>query len=131
MFDTRKCSSFLEMLYSDRMDITSVVEDTDEDGAAVTTYPTVPQQTDVPCRISFSQKDGVEKANDTNEVVSLKATLHCGVDVNIRAGDKIVVRRYHADGTSFDTFEGLIPLAGRPNKWRSHQEVELTLEGDA
>ena len=128
--DLRAFSPYLEMLYTDRMDIYSTVEGEDSDGATVNEYPEIPQQKDVPCRISFSSKD-TSDGTGPNEMVKLDPTIFCGNGVGVSAGDKVVVRRNHSDGTTYATFEGTLSLAGEPNKWATHQEFKLTMEGDA
>ena len=128
--DFRKYSPYLGMLHKDRMDIYSTVEFEDADGATQNGYPEVPQQTDVPCRISLSTKDTVEKVGPY-ETVKLNPTIFCGPDVMVSAGDRVVVRRCYSDGTVYSTYEGLLALTGRPNAWETHKEFELLMEGDA
>jgi hypothetical protein len=120
----------LALLWNDRMDITTTEEDASGIGDNAV-YPEVPQQTDVPCRISFSSKDTAKSNNELREPISLNPTIFCAPDVNIIAGDKITVRRCHADGTVYETFKGCAVISGKPNKWDNHQEVELDISGDA
>lgn len=120
-----------EILYADRMDITSIVNDEDEDGATVTGYPTTPQQIDVPCRISLSAMDSPKEKTELYNTVKTKPVIFCRPDVNIKAGDKITVRRLKPDGTVYETYSGMLAISGRPNKYETHQQFELTMEGDA
>ena len=57
----KSLAPIFNLLYSDRMDITSTTETEDEDGATVNGYATTPQQKDIPCRISFGNKDTPKK----------------------------------------------------------------------
>lgn len=128
--DLRRFSPYLDLLHNDRMDIYSTVESEDEDGAFSNVHPAQPQQKDVPCRISFSSKDTADMESPY-EKVKLNPTIFCGRDVNVSAGDKVVVRRCHSDGTVYATYEGVLALTGKPNTWETHKEFELTMEGDA
>ena len=127
--DLRKYSRYLELLYNDRMDITSAEEAEDADGATTNEYPAVPQQVDVPCRISLSSKDQPSQASPA-ERVSMKPVIFCTTAVKVKAGDRVTVRRCHADGTVYETYEGLLAETGWPNKWETHQEFVLDMAGD-
>lgn len=120
-----------ELLYRDRMDITSVQETTDEDGATVNGYPNVPQQVDVPCRISFSSKDTPKETGELYNKVETYPIIFCSPSVNVKAGDKIVVRRLDDEGNVYETYEGMLAISGRSNKYETHQEFALSMKGDA
>lgn len=128
--DLRRFSPYLTLLYHDRMDIYPTVESEDEDGAFQNKHSEVPQETNVPCRISLSNKDTSDNSSPY-EKIQFNPIIFCGIDVNVSAGDKVVVRRCHSDGTVYATYEGLLALTGQPNTWETHKEFELTMEGDA
>lgn len=128
--DLREYSGYLQILHTDQMDITSKVTAEDEDGAEYSFYPESPQQVDVPCRISLTAKD-TPATSQPFEKVELRPIVFCALDVQVRAGDRITVRRIHADGSVYETYKGLASTAGNPNKWSTHQEFELAMEGDA
>jgi len=128
--DLREYSGYLELLYNDRMDIASGVETVASDGSTLNKYPDVPQQRDIPCKVSQSAKDVVE-GDVVHEPVKLNPTIFCSTDIQVKAGDRITIRKCHPDGTVYDTFEGLLAETGRPNKFATHQEFELKMDGDA
>lgn len=128
--DLRGYEEYVELLYNDRMDITSTVESVDEDGATVNGYPQEPQQKDVPCKVSLPSKDKVSDS-ETFEAVSLNPIIFCSPRIKVRAGDRIAVRKCHPDGTVYESFRGLLAETGKPNVFVTHQEFELKLEGDA
>ena len=128
--DLRAYSGYLELLYSDRMDITSVVETEAADSSTLNEYPDEPQQKDIPCKISLQGKDGVEE-DSLHESVKTNPVIFCSTDIQVKAGDRITVRKCHADGTLYETFQGLLAETGKPNKFATHQEFELQMVGDA
>ena len=124
-------ASLYELLYTDRMDITPVVEDMDDDGATVNGYPQTPQQKDVHCRISFSSQDTPKGKEELYNKVKMNPVIFCSVDVNVKPGDKIVVRRLRSDGLVYESYSGMLAISGRPNKYETHQQFELSMEGEA
>lgn len=127
----KKLSKLYGLLYKDRMDITSVVEGTDDDGATVNNYPSTPQQTDVPCRISLSSKDAPKETEDLYNKVSNNPIVFCEPTVDVKAGDKVIVRRLDDEGNVYETYEGMLTISGRANKYETHQEFILSMKGDA
>ena len=128
--DLSSYASFFEILYQDEMDVTSMESSTDSDGATTNAYPETPQQVNIPCRISLSSKDSPLQSSPY-EKVELNPVIFCALGVQIQPGDKITVRRKHENGTTYDTYEGLVSISGRPNRWSTHQEFELDMKGDA
>lgn len=124
-----KIGKLYEALYTDRMDITSTEETTDEDGATVNGYPSKPQQVDVPCRISLSGKDTPLEPGEMINKVETNPLVFCSTNVQIKTGDKIVVRRLTTDGVVYDTYRGAI--SAKPAKFETHQQVEIRLEVEA
>jgi hypothetical protein len=112
------------------MDITSAVSG-DGGGPQNAVYPKQPQQTDIPCRVSFGNRDAPRDANTRYETQEQTATVFCDPDVPVIAGDRIALRRRFADGQVYDSFEGLVPTAGRANRYETHQEFDLELRGYA
>lgn len=127
----KKLAKVYEMLYHDRMDITSVEESADEDGATINAYPDIPQQKDVPCRISLSSKDAPIGPEELYNKVEIHPIIFCGPTVDVKAGDKIVVRRLDSDGNVYETYEGMLSISGRANKYETHQEFMLSMRGEA
>lgn len=127
----KKLTKLYDLLYRDRMDITSVEEATDEDGATVNGYPSTPQQVDVPCRISFSGKDAPKEPDQLYNKVEIQPVIFCNPMVNVKAGDKIVVRRLDDEGNVYETYEGMLAISGKSNKYETHQEFALSMKGEA
>lgn len=127
----KKLAVIYELLYKDRMDVYSVQESTDEDGATVTGYPTTPQQQDVPCRISLSSKDAPKEKEDLYNKVELYPVVFCGLSVSVKAGDKLVIRRLDDDGNVYETYEGMLSISAKPNKYETHQEFMIGLKTEA
>ena len=127
----RRLAKVYQLLYTDRMDIYSTEETTDVDGATINDYPETPQQKDVPCRISFSSKDTPIQRGELYNNVKINPIIFCEPTIPVKAGDKIVVRRIDSDGKVFETYDGMISIGGRANKYETHQEFELSIEGDA
>lgn len=126
-----KLSKVYELLYQDRMDITSVTEDTDEDGATVNDYPSTPQQQNIPCRISLSSKDAPKEPGELYSKVETYPIIFCNPSVTVKAGDKIVVRRLDDKGNVYETYEGMLSISGRANRYETHQEFILSLKDEA
>ena len=54
--------------------------------------------------------------------------LFCAHDVDIRAGDYIVLRRYSDDGKLIHTYKG---LAAQPSWYSTHQEIFIRVDEEA
>jgi len=121
---------YFQLMYTDRMDITTTQEVAQGD-ATNNVYPATPQQTDVHCRISFPRKDTRDIANKEREKVELKPVIFCDPNVSVKPGDKIAIRRCKKDGTVYATLSGLAVKAAKPNVWVNHREFELDVSGDA
>ena len=128
--DLRGITPILMKLFTDKMDITTAVESSFGD-ATVNTYPSEPQQIDVPCRISFSGGDRARDNNSEREGINLTPKIFCAPNVQVLAGDRLIVHRCYSNGVVYETFQGIAVLTGRPNQWESHQEIALDMSGDA
>jgi hypothetical protein len=127
----KKIKNLYSALYRDRMDITSVQETEDEDGATVNGYPNEPQQKNIPCRISFPNKDTPKEKDELYNKVKINPIIFCDPEVDVKAGDKIVVRRLDELGNVYATYEGMLAISGKSNKYETHQEFQLNMDGDA
>lgn len=127
----KKIAKLYELLYQDRMDITSIEETTDEDGATVSAYASTPQQVDVPCRISLSSKDAPRQPTELYNKVEIYPIVFCSPSVSVKPGDNVVVRRLDSDGNVYETYEGMLSISGKSNKYETHQEFILSMKGDA
>lgn len=128
--DLRPYASFAALLYTDRMDVTSAEEEEADDSSTLNVYPKEPQQKDIPCKVALPQKDKVDP-DSLHEAIELNPVIFCDPAVQIKAGDRITIRKCFADGTVYETFEGLLAETGKPNVFTTHQEFELQVKGDA
>ena len=126
-------AEYLQMLYTDEMDILSTEEVEAEDGTTNNIYPKEPQQKNIPCRISLTSKDTPSPVNESvqNARVESNPIIHCSKDVQVKARDRITVRRKDGEGKVYETYTGLLAETGRPNKWMTHQEISIVIAGDA
>lgn len=108
------------MLYTDKMNVYRPQETEDDDFTASIDYLPNPTQTNVPCRISFSSDDtGTDSEVDRHPVV-YNPKLFCRSDVDLKAGDYVVVKRYTDKGVLARTYEGTL---SEPSWYPTHQEV--------
>ena len=124
----------LESLYTDEMDVYSSVESVTPEGESLVQYESVPRLEKKACRISFKSLEKARSTNDTHEIVEVFPKIFCGTELEINAGDRVVVRRYSSsgDGTIYQTWEGkAILTTGYPTHWENHQEFSIDLFGDA
>lgn len=128
MIDLRTAIPYLQQLYSDEMDITST-EKVKNGNTVANVYPQEPQQVGIPCRISFPGYDTISKKTDPYDPISLKPKIFCNPDVEIKAGDRISIRRKYPDGTIYASFDGLVSISGYPKRYSSHLEFEIDMEG--
>jgi len=112
------------------MDITSVEETVASDSSTLNTYPKEPQQKDIPCKVSQTSKDTVED-EALHEPIKSNPVIFCSPDIQVKAGDRVAVRKCYSDGTVYETFTGFLAETGRPNRFVTHQEFELKMDGDA
>ena len=120
--------TFLAMLYDDKMDIYRTTEDTNNDQSTDIFYTPEPTYTKVPCRISFSSDDsGADTEVDENPI-RYNPKIFCGSDVDLRAGDYVVITRYKDDGTVRCVYKG---TAAQPSWYTTHQEAWVRIDESA
>ena len=116
------------MLYNDRMDIYRTSRSENDDRTTGIAYNPDPLYEDVKCRLSFSSDDsGADSEVDRNPV-RFNPKLFCEQDVDIQAGDYVVVRRYSDNGHVMMTYEGRIAM---PSRYSTHQETFLRIDEGA
>lgn len=128
-FELRGFESYLELLWNDRMDVTAAEKVSDLNGDNIT-YSDTPQQVDIPCLLSFNTADKPVEGG-LYEPISITPSIFCSSSVDIKAGDRVTVRKCHADGTVFATYTGTVSTTGMPNTWTNHKEVIIDMKGDA
>lgn len=116
------------ILYDDRMDIYRTVENDEDDKTTNISYNPKPLYTNIKCRLSLNSDDtGADSEVDRNPV-RFSPKLFCGAEVDLKAGDFVVVRRYADDGSVAKTFEGQVAL---PSWYTTHQEAFMRIDEGA
>lgn len=116
------------MLYDDRMDVYRTSKEQNEDYSTNISYNPVAIYEKVPCRLSFSSDDtGTDSEVDRNPV-KFNPKLFCAPDVDLKAGDYVVVRRYTDNGSVARTYEGTIALS---SWYTTHQEAFMRIDEGA
>lgn len=121
-------TKYLRMMYHDEMDITTS-EIVTRGNATTNVYPATPQVVNVPCRISYPDMDTPKVDNETHSEIKLNPIVICDLNVQLKARDRIALRRKDASGNVIETLKGTV-TAGLPNVYQSHIEFELELVGD-
>ena len=116
------------ILYNDRMDIYRTVKEDDDDSTTSISYDPKPKYKDIKCRLSFSSDDTGSNAEVDRNPVQFNPKLFCGADVDLKAGDFVVVRRYTDEGTVAKTYQGQIAL---PSWYSTHQEAFVRIDEGA
>lgn len=121
-------SNLLSMLYDDTMSVYRTVRADNDDGTINISYQPEPVYTGIKCRLSFSSDDtGTDSEVDRNPV-RFSPKIFCRNDVDLRAGDFVVIRRGADDGSVMATYEGRI---ARPSKYSTHQEAFMRIDEGA
>ena len=116
------------MLYNDKMDVYRTTENTNDDTSNNIAYNPKPLYTDISCRISFSSDDtGTDSEVDRNPVV-YNPKLFCRPEIDLRAGDYVIVKRLTDKGVVARTYEGVI---SEPSWYTTHQEAFMRINRGA
>ena len=116
------------ILYNDRMDIYRTVKEDNDDNTTNISYEPQPLYTDIKCRLSFSSDDtGADSEVDRNPV-KFNPKLFCEAEVDLKAGDYVVVRRYADNGSVIKTYQGQVAL---PSWYSTHQEAFMRIDEGA
>lgn len=116
------------MLYDDRMDIHRTEESDNEDSTVDISYEPSAVYTNVKCRLSFESDDtGVDSEVD-RVPVKYSPKLFCGADVDLKAGDYVVIRRYTDSGVVRRVYEGVV---SEPSWYTTHQEAFVRIDKGA
>lgn len=119
---------FFAMLYDDRMDIYRTGKAETDDKTTDISYEPEPLHKDVSCRLSFSSDDTGSDAEVDRNPVRFSPKLFCAADVDLLAGDYVVVRRYTDSGSIMMSYEGRV---ARPSKYSTHQETFMRIDEGA
>lgn len=116
------------MLYNDRMDIYRTSKGTNQDETTDVSYEPTPLYEDVPCRLSFSGDDTGSDSEVDRNPVRFNPKLFCKAEVDLQAGDYVVVRRYADNGSIIKTYQGQVAL---PSWYTTHQETLMRIDEGA
>lgn len=116
------------ILYNDRMDIYRTSRADNDDTTTNISYEPEPLYTEVACRLSFSSDDASSDSEIDRTPVKFNPRLFCRADVDIQAGDYVVVRRYADDGSVLMTYEGRVAM---PSRYSTHQETLMRIDEGA
>lgn len=118
----------LTMLYNDRMDIYRTSKSTNQDETTDVSYEPTPLYKNIPCRLSFSSDDTGSDSEVDRNPVRFNPKLFCKAEVDLQAGDYLIVRRYADNGAVVKTYQGQVAL---PSWYSTHQEALLRIDEGA
>lgn len=116
------------VLYNDRMDIYRTAKESNDDDTTNISYDPTPLYTDIKCRLSFSSDDTGSDSEVDRNPVRFSPKLFCGAEVDLQAGDYVVVRRLADDGSTSKTYQGQVAL---PSWYSTHQEAFIRIDEGA
>lgn len=118
----------MSILYDDKMDIYRTTKTNNDDTTTDISYNPEPLYKDLKCRLSFSSDDsGADSEVDRNPV-RFGPKLFYAMEVDLQAGDYVVVRRYADNGSIMMTYEGRV---AQPSKYSTHQEALMRIDEGA
>lgn len=86
-----------------------------------TVLTAVPALKNIPCRLSFKNRDDPQPLEDANPI-KIRPLLFCGPDIEIKSGDYVEVVRHGK------IYRGRL---GDPVQYKNSLQVEVVLEGDS
>lgn len=116
------------VLYNDRMDIYRTSKEANEDSTTDISYKPGPLYEDIQCRISFNSDDTGSDSEVDRTPVRYNPKLFCRAEVDLQAGDYVVVRRYADDGSIVKTYQGTV---AQPSWYSTHQEAFMRIDEGA
>lgn len=119
---------FYTMLYNDLMDIYRTGKRDNDDNTTNISYDPKPLYTDIKCRISFSSDDAGSDSEVDRNPIRFSPKLFCEAEVDLKAGDFVVVRRYADNGSVVKTYQGQVAL---PSWYSTHQEAFVQIDEGA
>lgn len=119
---------FYTILYDDRFDVYRTDKGDNGDGSTDIFYEEEPLYTDIPGRISFVSDDRGSDESTDKVPIRFDPKLFCAADVDIKAGDYVVIRRYSDKGELIHTYKGTLAL---PSWYSTHQETFIRVDEEA
>ena len=119
---------FYSILYDDRMDIYRTSQTLNDDSTTSMHYDEAPLYTDVACRLSFSSYDSASDSEVDRNPVRFNPQIFCDSQVDLKAGDYVVIRRFSDNGTVMMTYEGPVTT---PSVYSTHLEAHVRIDEGA
>lgn len=119
---------FHTILYDDRFDVYRTDSGYNGDGSTDIFYQQEPIYKDVHGRISFVSDDRGSDSETDRVPIKFDPKLFCASDVDIKAGDYVVIRRYSDDGRLIHTYRGTLSM---PSWYSTHQETFVRVSEEA
>lgn len=121
-------SSVFKQLYKDQLTNYRHKSSVNDDGTTGSALEENPVHAAVQCRISFKKPDDSVSNREDRNPINLGIKIFCDTTVDVKKGDVIVAKKLDDDGNVLATYTG---IANMPYVYPSHQEIEITNEGDA
>lgn len=128
--DVYQARQVLNAKMTDRSDIYRRTSVKNPDGTTAVVLKDIPIATDVPSRVSFIRykiEDPSDRQLDENPLKST-VKIFFPVKTDIKAGDKVVLRRLSSEGDILYTYKGVL---GLPAAFDTHMEVMLDIDTSA
>ncbi len=119
---------FYTILYDDRFDIYRTDKALNDDASTHIFYEEEPLYSNVPGRISFVSDDRGTDYEVDSTPIRYDPKLFCASDVDIKAGDYIVIHRLDDKGNVTHTYKG---RASKPSWYTTHQETFIRINEEA
>jgi hypothetical protein len=121
-------ASLINLMMKDKMDLYRQTERVNADLTTTMVFSANPLYSNVMCHLSFGGLDNPGDSEVDNNPIKMTPKLFCPAGADIKAGDKVVVRRYKDDGSVMATYQGLL---GLPLGYPTHMEVLFSIKGSA
>lgn len=109
-------------MFGDKLIVLRTVPIKKTDGTTVTNKWGQTVHTEVPCKISYKDRDSVVNVNEINNPIQRDVLIHLPLRYEVLSGDKLVATRKFPEDGRTETVTG---IANKPNLFDTHQEVLL------
>lgn len=120
-------TNIIQSTFTDRMDVYRYSEVKNLDSTTDNILGTIPVESSLPCRLSFSKMESVLDSEVDSNPLSATPKLFFPVAKNLIAGDYVIVSRMSGDNV-IATYEGTIGLS---NVFETHKEALFLIKGSA
>lgn len=112
----------MQLLDTDKIDIARRTEIINPDGTTGESTIDVPLYKDVACHISFNQVDNPDPNTAETRPIIKALTINCPIEVDLQNGDYITAYKLAFDGTTIETYKGVI---GEPTSSMSRKTADM------